>query len=815
MKRTILTIILACSMWIGSRCVGQTQSICGPSDDRRPLKPPDPFLMRIVDHESDGKWASGFMISENWMLTAHHITSGLALPWKVERNVPPSNFLTGQIRHPGPEDEFEVPDLSTSITSGDSTPGNDWAVIYVPNNAFGSPGMDVDPQFNCEFQNTTSGAQLTVDGFGWDTQNRRRGVLQTHSGPSISGGVLPTHVQYLVDTHNSSSGSRVTDEEGKIVGIHNRGNCTAPGGSNFGTLIWNDTLVEAIDYLCGFRICTDFSPVLSDIPNQTIDSGSRFTAIKVDNYVIDADDPDSSLTWTWSGNSSLELSWEPTRRRIIVRYPPGWVGGDTITFTANDPDGNSDSDDAAFSVDSQEGNAAWPLVNYDVRNSSSSDFTSAQDTAIAWEVSMSNSHPILLGEDDVCYTATDSFGTYTVAISSSGQILWTGLYGEPRAVIGGDTILARNGHVLNCIDSNGDLLWSRIFELDLATVTTDDASIYVALGWNFVAPDSSYKVYALNLDGSTKWIHTVNSLMREYSNDLIAVSDDRRMYVTTMEGLLISIDADSGKRLWTTQAHSLYIDQGPMVGSDGLIYVAQGPKLYSFNQSGERLWDYTTGGLYYSQNGTGLAEGSDGRIYALLVNEALTYTLHSFEPTGVLNWELELSFGNFPCIVIGRDNTIYVGLDKVYAIDATAQIKWQDDAWMVHSLAIGQSGNLYASSSEGLRVYGRLNTIDSVASRAQNSAAGLALPKSVCLLGNYPNPFNPVTIIKYELPKDARVSLRVYDVLGKEVITLADGHFTAGYHEVTLDASNLATGIYFYRLTSGAFTDVKKILVVK
>jgi len=97
------------------------------------------------------------------------------------------------------------------------------------------------------------------------------------------------------------------------------------------------------------------SPVVSDIPSQSIDLGGRFTPIRVDNFVSDPNDPDSLITWTWSGNVSLRVTWNPTRRRIAVRPPSGWTGSETITFTGTDPGGLSDSDAATFKVSESDG----------------------------------------------------------------------------------------------------------------------------------------------------------------------------------------------------------------------------------------------------------------------------------------------------------------------------------------------------------------------------------------------------------------------------------------------------------------------------
>jgi hypothetical protein len=89
------------------------------------------------------------------------------------------------------------------------------------------------------------------------------------------------------------------------------------------------------------------------------------------------------------------------------------------------------------------------------------------------------------------------------------------------------------------------------------------------------------------------------------------------------------------------------------------------------------------------------------------------------------------------------------------------------------------------------------------------------LPEAYALEQNYPNPFNPSTTISYSLPHASNVSLKVFDILGQEVATLVNGDITAGKHEVQFDAKGLASGTYLYRLTSGDFTQVKKMMVVK
>jgi hypothetical protein len=89
------------------------------------------------------------------------------------------------------------------------------------------------------------------------------------------------------------------------------------------------------------------------------------------------------------------------------------------------------------------------------------------------------------------------------------------------------------------------------------------------------------------------------------------------------------------------------------------------------------------------------------------------------------------------------------------------------------------------------------------------------LPKEFALRQNYPNPFNPSTTIKYALPTDSRVSLKLFNILGQEVLTLVNEEQKAGYKSVEWNALNFASGVYFYRLQAGDFVSSKKLLLLK
>ena len=83
------------------------------------------------------------------------------------------------------------------------------------------------------------------------------------------------------------------------------------------------------------------------------------------------------------------------------------------------------------------------------------------------------------------------------------------------------------------------------------------------------------------------------------------------------------------------------------------------------------------------------------------------------------------------------------------------------------------------------------------------------------LSNNYPNPFNPTTIISYSIPKQSTVTIKVFDVLGRDVSVLVNEEKPVGNYEVEFDASNLTSGVYFYRIQAGDFIDVKKMVLLK
>ncbi len=125
----------------------------------------------------------------------------------------------------------------------------------------------------------------------------------------------------------------------------------------------------------------------------------------------------------------------------------------------------------------------------------------------------------------------------------------------------------------------------------------------------------------------------------------------------------------------------------------------------------------------------------------------------------------------------------------------------------------GTTWSSYKPSGGGL-TNGNVSAIDFNPTDVKETES---IPTSFMLNQNYPNPFNPETVISYQLPVSSFVTLKVYDALGRQVATLVNEFQTAGIHNSTFStlSSALTSGIYFYKLQSGSFVDVKKMMLVK
>ncbi len=173
------------------------------------------------------------------------------------------------------------------------------------------------------------------------------------------------------------------------------------------------------------------------------------------------------------------------------------------------------------------------------------------------------------------------------------------------------------------------------------------------------------------------------------------------------------------------------------------------------------------------------------------------------------------------CIAIDLDDNIYIGTEnKGLFISKDNGFSWNvlneglKDT-VINTIAISEDGYLFAGT-EYMGVMRSINQVTSVISDKTVNPAGFNLGQ------NYPNPFNPTTTIEYSISRSSFVTLKIYDILGREVETLVNEEKPAGNYKVEFGGSKLASGIYFYRIAihsdkiqAGNYSSVKKMILVK
>lgn len=174
---------------------------------------------------------------------------------------------------------------------------------------------------------------------------------------------------------------------------------------------------------------------------------------------------------------------------------------------------------------------------------------------------------------------------------------------------------------------------------------------------------------------------------------------------------------------------------------------------------------------------------------------------------------------------VTSDNRGLVWGDTVRISDGTVNMPLRGASLARHPQPAGVGGTSFEGGADLLWVepddqevdgyslqYGRIPWVERTDVKSNPKAR---IPSEFKLSQNYPNPFNPTTTIEFQLSSAGKVQLQVYDMLGKEVASLMNKELAAGIHQVKFDASSLASGIYFYKVTSKEFTATKKMIIMK
>lgn len=362
--------------------------------------------------------------------------------------------------------------------------------------------------------------------------------------------------------------------------------------------------------------------------------------------------------------------------------------------------------------------------------------------------------------------------------------------------------------------------------------------------------DSSRILFTRSTDGGLTWLDP-GTRLNAFSGDCVDADN-------TMEGAVPAVGPNgeiyvgwAGPKIWNTQ-FGIYFQKSTDGGNTWLS-----TPTYVCDQPGG--WDYGISGIYRA-NGLPITccDVSNGpyrgNIYINWTDEA-SATDHDVKliksTNGGLNWStvrrvnddpagkeqfftwmcVDQSTGYLYFVFYDRRNYTNVSTD-VYMARSTDGGNTFTNFLVSSSPFTPSSGTFFGDYTNVSAVNGHIRPIWA---RLQSGSLSVwtalvefplavenennTVPKSYNLSQNYPNPFNPTTTVKFTVPKGHlkdNVSIRIYDLLGKEVSTLVNENgMAAGTYEITWHAENFASGIYFYTLRAGNFTDTKKMILVK
>jgi len=244
------------------------------------------------------------------------------------------------------------------------------------------------------------------------------------------------------------------------------------------------------------------------------------------------------------------------------------------------------------------------------------------------------------------------------------------------------------------------------------------------------------------------------------NNNIIFVSTQVGIFASTNNGTSFNIK-NAGLNTPTEHAHSFYAD-------------------------GNRLYIGTDYSIYYSTNG--------GNFWIDVVNNVFSNPPYTVAASS-------------PYVFAGAsNNAFYVSADN-------------GSTWFTRSEGLPYNAKITSVLVDNQTVYIGLDNFG-VWKRPYSEVIGIhnistSVPDKFRLEQNYPNPFNPVTKIRFEIPQQGFVSMKVYDIIGRQVATLVNENLSPGTYEVTFDGKELSSGLYFYRLTSNGFSETKRMLMIK
>src|SRR4030095_16213530 len=387
-------------------------------------------------------------------------------------------------------------------------------------------------------------------------------------------------------------------------------------------------------------------------------------------------------------------------------------------------------------------------------------------------------------------------------------------------------------------------------------------NVYVT-GQSLSGTNYDFATVKYNASGQLQWAMRYNSPQNSIDNAaVVRVDGSGNVYVTgastgSGSGLdYVTIKYNTGgQEQWAVRYNGTNnandVPAGLGVDSSGNVYVTGGSSSLNssndyvtikYNSSGQLQWTARYNGTGNDNDvAFGLADSSAGNVYvtgsSIGLGSATDYATVMFNSSGQLQWVARYNGPNntsddaSSIVVDGSGNAFVTGASSsggtnldylTVKYNINGQQMWERryngpgngvDAAL--SICIDNSSNVFVTgNSAGIGTSSDFATVRYDVTTGIEPIGG-KIPSIFILYDNYPNPFNPITKIKFDIPKQSYTRLTVYDITGKTIGTLVDQNLRPGSYVYDVNAVGLSSGVYFYKIQSGDFRDVRKMMLVK
>jgi hypothetical protein len=345
-------------------------------------------------------------------------------------------------------------------------------------------------------------------------------------------------------------------------------------------------------------------------------------------------------------------------------------------------------------------------------------------------------------------------------------------------------------------DSAGNLEWHKVFggtgaDRGYCVQQTSDGG-YVLTGYTDSFGAGNYDLYLIKTDdaGNERWSKTFGGTGRDYGNSVIQTSDGGFV----IAGYTLSFGA-GGDDAWIIRTDEYGNEYWKRTYGGSASDIA-----YSVKETYDGSIVFAGHTLSY---GAGLHDAWLVKTSAVVPVELVSFTGSIEGEKASLSWitATELNNMGFEIERKTSDNPDWVKIGFVKGKGTSADMNYY--SFIDNLPALFSSYRLKQIDMDGSISYS--NTVE----------LNVSAPAEFILEQNYPNPFNPATTIKWQLPAAGHHTLKVYDILGNEVITLVNEYREAGIYQMVFNASSFPNGTYFYRLTTGGQTKTGKMILLK